>query len=114
MITHGEKYSIETAKDVEKASAVHDVQNADIEALPGVEGFIRKLATFGIELQGSSPVSVADRTDTRTVNLFTLWFSMSLNLLPYVLGLLLQLMGQYLIPSSQHRHWNGRNSELRP
>lgn len=35
-----------------------------------------------VELQGISPIPVKERTVTKTLNIFTLWWSMSCNILP--------------------------------
>lgn len=69
-------------KDEEQAFPGKDVDVAEVDSMPGIAGFIRKIASFGIEVRGSSPVPLSERTNQRTVNLFTLWFTMSLNLLP--------------------------------
>jgi hypothetical protein len=46
----------------------------------------RALAQKGdVELQGCIPIPHEDRTETNYLNIFTLWFSMSCNPLPYVL-----------------------------
>lgn len=43
------------------------------------------LASNGdFELRGCQPVLPEDRTETKYFNIFTLWFSMSCNPLPYV------------------------------
>ena len=69
-------------KDEEKANPGQDVWVSEIDSIPGATRFLKKLTSFGVELRGSSPVPVSERTNTRTINLFTLWFTMSLNLLP--------------------------------
>lgn len=69
-------------KDEEKTLPSQDVETAELESITGMEGCLRKIAAFGIETRGSSPVPLAERTNTVTINLFTLWFTMSLNLLP--------------------------------
>ncbi|KII95691.1 hypothetical protein PLICRDRAFT_96749 [Plicaturopsis crispa FD-325 SS-3] len=44
-----------------------------------------RLASWGVETRGITPIPVAERTGTAYVNVFSIWFSMSLNLLPYVM-----------------------------
>ncbi|WPJ59864.1 hypothetical protein SMAC4_04399 [Sordaria macrospora] len=41
-----------------------------------------------VELQGISPIPVKERTVTKTLNIFTLWWSMSCNILPITFGML--------------------------
>jgi hypothetical protein len=44
---------------------------------------LRKAAAFGrVEIRGITPIPVKERTVTRTVNVFTLWWSMNTNILP--------------------------------
>ena len=69
-------------KDEEKATPSQDVWIAELASIPGAAGLLRNIASYGIELRGSSPVPINERINTRTINLFTLWFTMSLNLLP--------------------------------
>lgn len=40
-----------------------------------------------VEIRGCEPVPYEERTETNYFNIFTLWFSMSCNPLPYVLFL---------------------------
>lgn len=50
----------------------------------GLSGFLNLLETRGdVELRGSTPVPYEERTETKYLNIFTLWFSMSCNPLPY-------------------------------
>jgi hypothetical protein len=49
-------------------------------------GILKVLETRGdVELRGCTPVSYEDRTETNYFNIFTLWFCMSCNPLPWVL-----------------------------
>ncbi|KAK3948275.1 permease for cytosine/purines, uracil, thiamine, allantoin-domain-containing protein [Pseudoneurospora amorphoporcata] len=41
-----------------------------------------------VELQGITPIPVKERTVTKTLNIFTLWWSMSCNILPITFGML--------------------------
>jgi len=48
----------------------------------GFRELLRKAITFGrVEVRGITPIPVKERTVTRTVNIFTLWWSMSTNIL---------------------------------
>jgi hypothetical protein len=69
------------------------------------------LASKGdIELGGCQPVPYEDRTETNYFNIFTLWFSMSCNPLPYV-----TLPNPLLHPNTHQRNIrNGWNPVLRP
>ena len=43
---------------------------------------LNKAAAFGrVEVQGITPIPVKERTVERTVNIFTLWWSMNTNIL---------------------------------
>lgn len=55
----------------------------------GLYGLLNLLAKRGdVELQGATPVPYDERTETNYFNIFTLWFCMSCNPLPYVFLLL--------------------------
>jgi len=42
-----------------------------------------KIVVFGrVELRGVTPIPVKERTQTETINIFTLWWSMNANILP--------------------------------
>jgi hypothetical protein len=44
--------------------------------------FLHKAAAFGrVEVRGITPIPVKERTVERTVNIFTLWWSMNVNIL---------------------------------
>ncbi|KAI1297495.1 permease for cytosine/purines, uracil, thiamine, allantoin-domain-containing protein [Xylaria venustula] len=47
-----------------------------------------KLSTWGVELRGITPVPLEERVDRRFINVFFVWFAMSINLLPVVTGIL--------------------------
>jgi hypothetical protein len=44
--------------------------------------FLTKFGLSSVEVRGITPIPEEERTDARAVNVFSLWFSMSLNLLP--------------------------------
>jgi hypothetical protein len=51
--------------------------------LNGFRGFLDKLVKFGrVEIRGIAPIPVEERTVTRTINIFTLWWCMNANILP--------------------------------
>jgi hypothetical protein len=41
-----------------------------------------RLVSWGVEIRGVLPVPVRERTDARFVNIFSLWFTMSVTILP--------------------------------
>ncbi|KAH8601416.1 purine-cytosine permease FCY22 [Bisporella sp. PMI_857] len=49
--------------------------------------YLRRLASYGVELRGIAPVALKDRTDTRAINVFSFWWTVSLGLLPIITGL---------------------------
>ncbi len=75
----------------EKATDAH-VFNAKSEAhaapvpATGWRRLLDQLASFGrVELRGITPIPVEERTVKRTINVFTLWWSINANILAYVL-----------------------------
>ncbi|EXJ84727.1 NCS1 family nucleobase:cation symporter-1 [Capronia epimyces CBS 606.96] len=86
---------MEKDTDMEKAPSspvVQDIAEAQTEAYqtPGFtrkHPFLQRLASWGVELHGVTPVPVEDRTSTRYINIFFVWFTMSINLLPIVTGM---------------------------
>jgi hypothetical protein len=70
--------------DLEKHALSNNAESGGDEA--GVEPRQRPLwfrfLNCGVEEGGIAPVPVKDRKDTRIVNLFTVWFTMLLCLLP--------------------------------
>lgn len=71
--------------DPESLPPAHDV---DISSKGGgvvnrMHGLVNKVVRFGrVEVRGIAPIPVKERTVTTTVNVFTLWWSMSINILP--------------------------------
>jgi hypothetical protein len=49
------------------------------------EKWLSRITNWGIELRGVTPVPIEERTDQRFINVFFVWFTLSTNLLPYVL-----------------------------
>lgn len=62
-------------KDIGRPSEEKDVQVAQSWSL-------RKFASLGVETGGIVPIPVTERTNTRVHGIFTLWLTMSVNLLP--------------------------------
>lgn len=57
-------------------------EKVEVEALPRWQRWLWKAATWGrVEIRGISPIPVEERTIKRTINIFTLWFGMSANIL---------------------------------
>ncbi|KAK2746835.1 hypothetical protein FQN57_002877 [Myotisia sp. PD_48] len=89
------KYPKHTQNDLEKHAAPSHIQPTDEEHAPEknllllnfCQSFWSRLASWGVELRGIVPVGLDERTDTRLVNLFFLWFSISFNLLPVITGM---------------------------
>jgi hypothetical protein len=75
--------------DVEKGSSVgtpeieHDFEIAEVRDVPHKStAFLRRIVSWGVEAEGIVPIPEENRTNMRTYEIFTLWFSMSTNLLP--------------------------------
>lgn len=77
------------AQDVEKVAATESstpVESSSFdEALKPKSAIWRKILGLGVEENGIIPVPVEKRTDKRVFNLFTLWLTALLCLLPYVM-----------------------------
>ncbi|KAL1841445.1 hypothetical protein VTJ49DRAFT_7060 [Mycothermus thermophilus] len=55
---------------------------------------LRKAAAFGrVEVRGITPIPVKERTVTKTVNVFTLWWSMNTNILGITFGMIAPVYG---------------------
>jgi len=85
------------AQDLEKHPAEDSEKNAATYSSSPVEwsfddnvksksAIWRKILGWGVEENGIIPVPVEKRTDTRIFNLFTIWFTALLCLLPYELS----------------------------
>ncbi|KII94712.1 hypothetical protein PLICRDRAFT_33525 [Plicaturopsis crispa FD-325 SS-3] len=77
--------------DVEKADSYTTVNELEPEesdlSLVGPRTIWHKLASWGVETRGINPIPVSARRGTAYVNIFSLWFSMGLNLLPIITGM---------------------------
>jgi hypothetical protein len=64
-------------------AAVVDVSAGESQKYgTGKRAWIRKVLSWGVELRGISPVPLEERTDGRFFNIFFVWWTLSLNLLP--------------------------------
>ncbi|KAK4122281.1 hypothetical protein N657DRAFT_672861 [Parathielavia appendiculata] len=98
------------AKVEEKARPVSDPERGpehgaapDVPAgrLARVRRVLYKAAQFGrVEVRGITPIPVKERTVERTVNIFTLWWSMNTNILGITFGMLAPIYGLNLRDSS--------------
>jgi hypothetical protein len=77
----------ERAQDLEKhtaSSSISPAESAFDETLKSKSSLWRRILGWGVEANGIIPVPVEKRTDTRVFNLFTIWFTALLCLLPCV------------------------------
>jgi hypothetical protein len=56
------------------------VKDSDVEVAQSWS--LKKFASLGVETGGIVPIPVSERTNTRVHGIFTLWLTMSVNLLP--------------------------------
>lgn len=89
MVTQSDGNPLQKGHDVEaNLQSIEADENKPAAAPPsGLWGYLchygHKVVVAGrIELQGISPIPVKERTVTKTLNIFTLWWSMSCNILP--------------------------------
>ncbi|KAL2179068.1 permease for cytosine/purines, uracil, thiamine, allantoin-domain-containing protein [Thermothelomyces heterothallicus CBS 202.75] len=60
----------------------------------GLKNILHKAVTFGrVEVRGITPIPVKERTVEKTVNVFTLWWSMNTNILGITFGMLAPAYG---------------------
>lgn len=74
-----------TAVDIEKAAAAGDVEAAEVRPLSGPRALLLRAQAglfAGLEVRGVSPVPPEERTVTRYFNVFSIWFCISVSLLP--------------------------------
>ncbi|EEH42162.2 uncharacterized protein PADG_06982 [Paracoccidioides brasiliensis Pb18] len=69
------------------AQAGLDIDNMDLPLFSSWSGWWHRLASWGVELRGITPVAVAEQTDMSAINLFFLWFTVSCNVLPVITGM---------------------------
>ncbi|CEN61062.1 hypothetical protein ASPCAL07729 [Aspergillus calidoustus] len=51
------------------------------------EKWLSRITNWGIELRGVAPIPLEERTDSRFINVFFVWFTLSTNLLPIITGM---------------------------
>ncbi|KAL2151907.1 hypothetical protein VTH82DRAFT_5091 [Thermothelomyces myriococcoides] len=67
----------------------------------GFKDVLRKAITFGrVEVRGITPIPVKERTVEKTINVFTLWWSMNTNILGITFGMLAPAYGLNLRDSA--------------
>jgi hypothetical protein len=59
-----------------------DVAEAESQALDRSTIWLDRLRRWGLETRGMQPVPIEERTDTRFINIFFMWFTMNVNILP--------------------------------
>ena len=68
--------------DPERSSDHGAAANVPAGRWPRLRDFLHQVAVFGrVEVRGITPIPVKERTVDRTVNVFTLWWSMNTNIL---------------------------------
>ncbi|KAL2862507.1 purine-cytosine permease family protein [Aspergillus lucknowensis] len=72
----------ETARPVDVAAAE---AQGKFPRVP--EKWLSRITNWGIELRGVTPVPLEERTDSRFINVFFVWFTLSTNLLPIITGM---------------------------
>ncbi|KAG5826885.1 hypothetical protein H9Q74_003011 [Fusarium xylarioides] len=65
-----------------------DVSEAESQVLSRSTIWVDRLRRWGLETRGMQPVPIQERTDTRFINIFFMWFTMNVNILPIVTGML--------------------------
>ncbi|KAL0258127.1 hypothetical protein SLS55_007299 [Diplodia seriata] len=74
-------------QDVENDAAVYDT-NQPSKRHQNTTSLLRRLTSWGVEVRGIAPVPEKDQTKTQYHNVFFLWLSMLVNLLPIITGML--------------------------
>lgn len=69
--------------DTEKNTAAVTTNDGPVAGWTRIRDLAHKAIVFGrVELRGVAPIPVEERTVDRTINIFTLWWSMNANILP--------------------------------
>ena len=68
------------ARIMDEEKGIPPLKDADIEVAQSWS--LKKFASLGVETGGIVPIPVSERTNTRVHGIFTLWLTMSVNLLP--------------------------------
>ncbi|KAL2208561.1 hypothetical protein CC79DRAFT_1270914 [Sarocladium strictum] len=64
-----------------------DVSEAESQSLSRRDVWLNRFKRWGVETRGTTPVPLEERVDTRFINVFFVWFTMSTNLLPIITGM---------------------------
>lgn len=81
----GASIAMDIEKNTPSSSSVNvDVLEADARSFDAKPAWWKKILSLGVEERGIQPVPVEERIDDRFVNIFSIWFTMSINCLPYV------------------------------
>ncbi|TAQ89285.1 hypothetical protein B7494_g2368 [Chlorociboria aeruginascens] len=80
------------AVDAEKGAgtppAVDEVVPSENDILPHrARSFWKKLSQWGVEIRGIVPIPTEERTNSRYINIFSIWLAMSVNTLPISTGM---------------------------
>jgi hypothetical protein len=59
-----------------------DLSVAESQSYGKAKTWLNKISSWGIELRGVTPVPLEERKDTRFINVFFVWFTLSTTLLP--------------------------------
>ncbi|KAJ3571927.1 hypothetical protein NPX13_g5214 [Xylaria arbuscula] len=70
-----------------------DLSEPQSKASSKLSPWFAKLSNWGVELRGITPVPLEERVDKRFINVFLVWFAMSINLLPTVGIIIIGLIG---------------------
>ncbi|KAL5334704.1 permease for cytosine/purines, uracil, thiamine, allantoin-domain-containing protein [Aspergillus crustosus] len=69
------------------ATVLPDIAAAESQTYTSPRAWLSKLAAWGIETKAVVPVPMEEKTDKRFISVFFVWFTMSMNLLPIVTGM---------------------------
>ncbi|KAH7189731.1 purine-cytosine permease FCY22 [Fusarium oxysporum] len=65
-----------------------EVSEAESQVLSRSSIWLYRLRRWGLETRGMQAVPIEERTDTRFINIFFMWFTMNVNVLPIVTSML--------------------------
>lgn len=99
-------------KTVTKEEVLESLEG-DTSNLVGPQTIWTRLKYWGVELRGIVPVPIEERTDAHFVNIFSLLFTMSLNVLAYAAATLEALVAMRMLTTRQTHHRHDRNTQLR-
>ncbi|KAF4483386.1 purine-cytosine permease [Fusarium agapanthi] len=70
-----------------------DVSEAESQVLSRSTTWLDRLRRWGLETRGMQPVPIEERTDTRYINIFFMWFTMNVNILPLYYSIVTGMLG---------------------